>query len=99
MADLPRSNNPILKESAFAGQAISGDVMVIQGTVNKTGLLVFFVVVSAACTWGLSPSESSQAALPWMLGGATGGFGVALVAMFKKNWSPQSIWNGMECLV
>jgi uncharacterized YccA/Bax inhibitor family protein len=99
MADLPRSNNPILKEGAFAGQAKSGEVMTIQGTVNKTGLMVFFVVASAACTWGLSPSESPQQALPWMLGGAIAGFGVALVAMFKKNWSPRRIWNDMERLV
>ena len=89
----------MLKESAFAGQSISGDVMTIHGTVNKTGLLVFFVVVSAACTWGLSPSESPHAALPWMLGGAIGGFGVALVAMFKKNCSLRSIWNGMARLL
>ena len=90
MADLLRSNNPILKESAFAGQAITGEVMTIQGTVNKTGLLLFFVVVSAAWTWGLSRSESPQAAIPWMLGGALGGFLVALVTVFKRNWSPIS---------
>jgi uncharacterized YccA/Bax inhibitor family protein len=101
MADLFRSNNPILEESAFFGQAITGDVMTIQGTVNKTGLLLFFVVVSAAWTWGLSHSESPQAALPWMLGGALGGFVVALVTVFKKNWSPISapIYALLEGLV
>jgi uncharacterized YccA/Bax inhibitor family protein len=90
MADLLRSNNPVLKESAFAGQAITGDVMTIQGTVNKTGLLLFFVVVAAAWTWGLSHSEKPEAAYPWMIGGALGGFAVALVTIFKKNWSPVS---------
>jgi uncharacterized YccA/Bax inhibitor family protein len=90
MADLLRSNNPVLKESAFAGQAITGDVMTIQGTVNKTGLLLFFVVVAAAWTWGLSHSEKPEAAYPWMIGGALGGFVVALVTIFKKNWSPMS---------
>jgi uncharacterized YccA/Bax inhibitor family protein len=90
MADLLRSNNPVLKESAFAGQAITGDVMTIQGTVNKTGLLLFFVVVAAAWTWGLSHSEKPEAAYPWMIGGALGGFVVALVTIFKKNWSPIS---------
>jgi uncharacterized YccA/Bax inhibitor family protein len=90
MADLLRSNNPVLKESAFAGQAITGDAMTIQGTVNKTGLLLFFVVVAAAWTWGLSHSEKPEAAYPWMIGGALGGFVVALVTIFKKNWSPIS---------
>jgi uncharacterized YccA/Bax inhibitor family protein len=90
MADLLRSNNPVLKESAFAGQAITGEAMTIQGTVNKTGLLLLFVVVAAAWTWGLSHSENPQAAYPWMIGGAIGGFVVALVTVFKKNWSPIS---------
>lgn len=88
MADLIRSNNPILKERAFAGQVITGEAMTIQGTVNKTGLLLFFVVVSAAWTWGLGHSETPEAAFPWMLGGALGGFVFALVTIFKKTWAP-----------
>jgi uncharacterized YccA/Bax inhibitor family protein len=88
MPNLLRSNNPILKESAFAGQAITGETMTIQGTVNKTGLLLFFVVITAAWTWGLSHSETPEAAFPWMIGGALGGFVVALITIFKKEWSP-----------
>jgi uncharacterized YccA/Bax inhibitor family protein len=88
MADLIRSNNPVLKQSAFTGQLVTGEAMTIQGTVNKTGLLLLFVVVSAAWTWGLNHSETPAAAYPWMLGGALGGFVVALVTVFKKNWAP-----------
>jgi hypothetical protein len=62
--------------------------MTIQGTVNKTGLLLFFVIVTAAWTWGLSHSNTPEAAFPWMIGGALGGFAVALVTIFKKEWSP-----------
>src|SRR5271155_1780210 len=88
MADLFRSTNPVLKEKAFAGQLATGEAMTIQGTVNKTGLLLLFVVVSAAWTWGLSHSQTPEAAYPWMIGGALGGFVVALVTVFKKTWSP-----------
>jgi len=88
MADLLRSNNPILKESTFAGQTITGEAMTIQGTVNKTGLLLLCVVVSAAWTWGMVHSETPDAAYPWMIGGAFGGFVVALITAFKANWSP-----------
>jgi len=88
MADLTRSNNPVLKEKAFTGQMVTGDAMTIQGTVNKTGLLLLFVVVAAAWTWGLAHSETPEAAYPWMLGGALGGFVVALITVFKSNWSP-----------
>jgi uncharacterized YccA/Bax inhibitor family protein len=90
MADLLRSTNPVLKESAFAGAIPSGETMTIQGTVNKTGLLLLFVVATAAWTWGLSHSPTPQAVYPWMFGGAIGGFVVALVTIFKKEWSPIS---------
>src|SRR5277367_2643473 len=84
MADLLRSNNPVLKEKAFAGPIVAGETMTVQGTVNKTGLLLFFVVVTAAWTWGLSHSNTPEAAYPWMIGGAIGGFIMALVTVFKK---------------
>jgi len=90
MADLLRSNNPVLKERAFAGSIPSGETMTIQGTVNKTGLLLLFVVVAAAWTWGMAHSETPEAAYPWVVGGALGGFVVALVTIFKKEWSPVS---------
>ena len=88
MADLFRSNNPVLKERAFAGPVTAGETMSIQGTVNKTGLLLLFVVVAAAWTWGLSHSQTPEAAFPWMIGGALGGLVTALVTVFKKTWSP-----------
>jgi uncharacterized YccA/Bax inhibitor family protein len=88
MADLLRSNNPVLKEKAFAGAIPSGETMTIQGTVNKTGLLLLFVVMTAAWTWGLSHSDTPEAAFPWMIGGLFGGFVMAMVTIFKKEWSP-----------
>ena len=90
MADLLRSNNPVLKEKAFTGELATGEAMTIQGTVNKTGLLLLFVVVTAAWTWGLSHSETPEAAYPWMLGGLLVGFVTALVTVFKKTWAPIS---------
>jgi uncharacterized YccA/Bax inhibitor family protein len=90
MADLLRSNNPVLKEKAFAGAIASGEAMTIQGTVNKTGLLLLFVVVAAAWTWGMAHSETPEAVYPWVLGGVIGGLVAALVTIFKKEWSPIS---------
>ena len=88
MADIFRSNNPVLKESAFAGQPSIGQAMTVQGTVNKTGVLLLCVVVTAAWTWGLGHSDTPEAATPWMIGGAIAGFIMALVTTFKKEWSP-----------
>lgn len=83
-----QSNNPILKPGAFAGEVSSGQTMTIQGTVNRTGVLLLCVVVGAAWTWGLSHSPEPENALPWTFGGAIGGFALALVTIFKKNWAP-----------
>lgn len=83
-----RTSNPALNEKAFKGQVAFGDAMTLQGTVNKTGLLLLCVVATAAWTWGLSHSNTPEAAIPWMMGGLIGGFVVALVTIFKKTWAP-----------
>src|SRR5580692_1140701 len=88
MASLMRTSNPALNEKAFKGQVAIGDAMTLQGTVNKTGVLLLCVVATAAWTWGLAHSNTPEAVYPWMIGGVLGGFVVALVTIFKKNWSP-----------
>jgi uncharacterized YccA/Bax inhibitor family protein len=88
MANLMRTSNPALNEKAFRGVAGYADAMTLQGTVNKTGLLLLFVVVTSAWTWGLSHSNNPTAAIPWMVGGLLGGFIVAMVTIFKANWAP-----------
>jgi uncharacterized YccA/Bax inhibitor family protein len=88
MASLMRTSNPALNEKAFKGQVAIGEAMTLEGTVNKTGLLLLCVVATAAWTWGLSHSDTPYAAFPWMVGGLIGGVIVALVTIFKKEWSP-----------
>ncbi len=88
MASFMRTSNPALSEKAFKGQVAVGDAMTLQGTVNKTGLLLLCVVATAAWTWGLAHSNTPEAVYPWMAGGVVGGFVVALVTIFKKTWSP-----------
>jgi uncharacterized YccA/Bax inhibitor family protein len=88
MANLMRTANPALNEKAFKDQVALGEAMTLQGTVNKTGLLLLCVVATAAWTWGLSHSQTPEAAIPWMVGGIFGGFILALVTIFKKEWSP-----------
>lgn len=88
MANMLRTSNPALNERAFKGQVAVGDAMTVQGTVNKTGVLLLCVVVAAAWTWGVTHSNQPEAAMPWMMGGVLGGFAVALVTIFKKTWAP-----------
>ena len=89
MANPFRTSNPALNEKAFRGEiAISGEAMTLQGTVNKTGVLLLCVVATSAWTWGLAHSETPQAAVPWMIGGLLGGMVMALVTIFKRSWAP-----------
>ena len=96
MPQLMRTSNPALSGDAFRaeGVAYGGESMTISGAVNKTGILVILCVLTAAWTWNrffgaasTSPEEAMQTvALPVMAGGI-GGFIVAMVTIFKKEWS------------
>jgi uncharacterized YccA/Bax inhibitor family protein len=85
---LTKTSNPALGADVFRGQGISyGDTMTMPGTVNKTGILLLCTIASSAWTWNrFHTNPESVGAL--VLGGAIGGFIVALVTVFKKNWSP-----------
>ena len=89
MPGLFKTSNPALNQNTFEGRvAVAGEAMTLQGTVNKTGLLLLCVVGTAAWTWGIAHSQTPEAALPWMIGGLVGGLVFALVTIFKKTWSP-----------
>jgi len=92
-----RSGNPALSESTFldlgSGSVVSNpaQAMTLNGTVNKTGLLLLLAVLTAAFSWSqaialdgsLTPAGSLYA-----IGGAIGGLVLALVTVFKKTWAP-----------
>ncbi|MBM3274203.1 MAG: Bax inhibitor-1/YccA family protein [Candidatus Sericytochromatia bacterium] len=90
-----RSGNPALSETTFSGlpRAIDDRAMTIQGTVNKTAVLLAIVVAAASLTW-------QQAAMSPILmgGGALVGFGVAMVLAFKKELAPMlaPVYAGAE---
>jgi uncharacterized YccA/Bax inhibitor family protein len=89
VAQLMRTSNPVLNEKRFEGVAELGGGMTLEGTVNKTGLLLVCAIATAAWTWHLFNQEHSAAAvLPWLWIGSIGGFVCAMVTVFKKEWSP-----------
>ena len=96
-----RSGNPALKESTFldlgSGTVVSRDAgaMTLNGTVNKTGILLLLSVLTAAFAWTQSvvtgPDGTAMVApgvTIYALGGAIGGLILAMVTVFKKTWSP-----------
>ena len=89
MAQLMRTSNPALSEKVFRGQpAAFGDAMTLNGTVNKTGVLLLCAVATAAWTWHLFEQTHSAASVtPWIMIGTIGGFILAMVTVFKKEWA------------
>ncbi len=91
-----RSGNPALKESTFldiaSGTVVRGDssAMTLNGTVNKTGILLLLGVLTAAFAWNQIEftTEGPVGAMPYLLGGAIGGLIFALATVFKKEWAP-----------
>jgi uncharacterized YccA/Bax inhibitor family protein len=97
-----RSGNPALSDSTFRseGRAV-GQTMTLQGTVNKTGILLGILVLTAVYTWNLFFQTGNPAAvMPIATGGAIGGFVLALITIFKKAWSPftAAIYAALEGL-
>jgi uncharacterized YccA/Bax inhibitor family protein len=85
-----RTSNPALNDQAFRGAGVAiGEPMTLQGTVNKTGVLLLCVIATAAWTWNIfMHSHSQESAMSLAMVGGIGGFIVALVTIFKKTWAP-----------
>ncbi|QOY62173.1 Bax inhibitor-1/YccA family protein [Lysobacter sp. H21R4] len=90
-----RSSNPALKESSFldinSGTVVRGgnDVMTLNGTVNKTGMLLLLCVLTASFAWSqVSTPAGIVGAAPYMWGGLIGGLVLAFATIFKKEWAP-----------
>jgi uncharacterized YccA/Bax inhibitor family protein len=90
LPQLMRTSNPALNDQAFRGAGIAvGEPMTLQGTVNKTGVLLLCVIATAAWTWNIfMHSRSQESALSLAVVGGIGGFIFALVTIFKKTWAP-----------
>jgi len=92
-----KTSNPALSDKTFqnlSGAQYGGIIdestqMTLNGTVNKTGILLVCAILTAAWTWHsfLLSRDVADVTLP-MLAGVFGGFIVAIVTIFKKEWSP-----------
>lgn len=76
-----RTSNPALGTNAFDVTDVTAEKMTLTGTVNKTGLLLLILLATTVWSWSTGN--------PLLIGvGLIGGFIVALVTIFKKQWAP-----------
>ncbi len=91
MFNISRSSNPVLKENVFSRDyRSSAGEMTINGTMNKTAIMLLLVIAAAIFTWNkffqaavTSPEAASAAVMPWLLIGGIGGLITALVTSFR----------------
>jgi uncharacterized YccA/Bax inhibitor family protein len=94
-----RTSNPALSSKSFGGfvgvdprtasSHTETRAMTIQGTVDKTAILLAVTIFAAIWPWKLLfETRDPNVVLPWMMIGSIGGFILALVTIFKKSWAP-----------
>jgi uncharacterized YccA/Bax inhibitor family protein len=82
-----RTANPALNENSFVNAGLgAARPMTLQGTVNKTAVLLALVLVAAVFTWQKTV-QSPDAAKPWITGGALVGLVLGLITSFKPKWA------------
>ncbi|PCI39933.1 MAG: hypothetical protein COB53_02360 [Elusimicrobia bacterium] len=90
-----RSANPTLSQDTFIDAArmlreAEPSSMTIDGTVNKTGLLLAGCMLTAGFTWNRFFTEGAASVQGLMMIGLFGGLIAAVVTIFKKEWAPVS---------
>ena len=85
-----RSGNPMFSDKTFSETIIDTKIerMTLQGTVNKVGISLLLVLLSASYTWTQYFDNGPSAIGPYMIGGSIVGLIFALITIFKRTWAP-----------
>ena len=94
-----RTSNPAFSSKSFGGfvgvdpntasSRAETRAMTVQGTVDKTAILLAITIFAAIWPWKmLLESRDPQMVMPLLLLGSLGGFVLALATIFKRTWAP-----------
>jgi len=79
-----RSGNPVLSKKTFSNTIFTDNQMTIEGTVNKTAISLLLLVGTGYFTFDvISPVL--------LIGSGIGGFILAIITVFKKEWAPITV--------
>ncbi|WP_423126334.1 Bax inhibitor-1/YccA family protein [Gaoshiqia sp. Z1-71] len=91
--NLTKSSNPVFGNAVYdrVQTGTQAGHMTIEGTVNKTGLMLLILIFAAVFTWRKffaafdysTPESAFQAVSIWLLAGGIGGFITALITVFS----------------
>ena len=85
-----RSGNPMFSDKTFNETIIDVNVpkMTLQRTVNKVGISLILVLISAAYTWNQYFTYGPSSIGGITIAGSLIGLVFALITIFKKTWAP-----------
>ncbi len=86
-----KSSNPALGEKTFQNlqPALAAEGrMTINGTINKTLILLVLALVPAAWVWDKFYKGGAEAVGGWIMIALIAGLVVAMATIFKKTWAP-----------
>ena len=86
-----KSSNPALGEKTFQNlqPALAAEGrMTINGTINKTLILLVLALVPAAWVWDKFYKGGAEAVSSWIMIAVIAGLVVAMATIFKKTWAP-----------
>jgi uncharacterized YccA/Bax inhibitor family protein len=85
-----KSGNPTLREGKFRDTVIhigsSDQTMSVRGTLNKFGFMLLMLMGTAFYSWK-EAANGGENTMGLIIGGAIGGFVIAIVMMFKQEWA------------
>jgi len=79
-----RSGNPVLSKKTFDNTISSDNKMTLEGTVNKTAISLFLLVGAGYLTF-------NTINLVLLIGCGIGGFILAIITVYKKEWAPITV--------
>jgi uncharacterized YccA/Bax inhibitor family protein len=83
-----RTSNPALREDVLTATRLDGGgTMTVNGTVNKTSLLLILALFTASASWVLG-TTGGPAIGGWAIGASLGGLAVAIATIVRPRWSP-----------
>ena len=79
-----RSGNPVLSKKTFTNTISADNQMTIEGTVNKTAISLLLLIGTGYFTFDvINPIL--------LIGCGIGGFVLAIITVFKKEWAPITV--------
>lgn len=89
-----KSSNPAFSQKTYDASAIRagvGSAMTVAGTINKAGILLVLVALSACWSWNQFFATGDPSSVSGYLAiGGIGGFIAAMATIFKPEWAPVS---------